>query len=305
MREALPIAALAVLATVKLWPIVTPFAGSRLYLGGDFGLAIEPYFYHLLKRGILPLWDATLGTGSPFLGSGTHHPMFLQAHLHLFYPVNLLVLGLLERGQQIPHVVLQYNHLLHYAMAGAFTYLYARQLAVGRFAAAVSGIAFMFSGFMLAHVTHWTMIDTVVWLPAILACVVRTDASLRRRWATLAGRGVPRRPSTALLSRRAGDRRARRHADHAPRGGRRPVGTARGNPAARAGGRTRDRRRAAHPTWEMAVASHRAVPATTGSRRGRSRRPFWRRHSSRGVSSPRRPGAPAAPSSTSILASCP
>jgi hypothetical protein len=187
VREALPIAALAVLATVKLWPIVTPFAASRLYLGGDFGLAIEPYFYHLLKRGILPLWDATLGTGSPFLGSGTHHPMFLQAHLHLFYPVNLLVLGLLERGQQIPHVVLQYHHLLHYAMAGAFTYLYARQLALGRFAAAVSGIAFMFSGFMLAHVPHWTMIDTVVWLPAILACVARADATLRLRWATLAG----------------------------------------------------------------------------------------------------------------------
>src|SRR5262245_34747464 len=187
VREALPIAALAVLATVKLWPIVTPFAGSRLYLGGDFGLAAAPYFSHQLKRGILPLWDPTLATGSPFLGSGTHHPMFLQAHLHLFYPVNLLVLGLLERGQQIPHVVLQYHHLLHYAMAGAFTYLYARQIALGRFAAAVAGIAFMFSGFMLAHVTHWTMIDTVVWLPAILACLVRADATLRPRWGVLAG----------------------------------------------------------------------------------------------------------------------
>ena len=200
VREALPIAALAVLATVKLWPIVTPFAGSRLHLGGDFRLAIEPYFYHLLKRGILPLWDATLGTGSPFLGSGTHHPMFLQAHLHLFYPINLLVLGLLERGQQIPHVVLQYHLLLRYAMAGAFTYLYARQLALGRLAAAVSGIAFMFSGFMLAHVTHWTMIGTVVWLPAILACVVRTDASLRRRWATLAGLALGVGSSPAIHS---------------------------------------------------------------------------------------------------------
>jgi hypothetical protein len=187
VREALPIAALAVLATAKLWPIVTPFASSRLYLGGDFGLAVEPYFYHQLKRGILPLWDPTLATGSPFLGSGTHHPMFLQAHLHLFYPVNLLVLGLLERGQQIPHVVLQYHHLLHYAMAGAFTYLYARQIALGRFAATVAGIAFMFSGFMLAHVTHWTMIDTVVWLPAILVCLVRADATLRPRWGVLAG----------------------------------------------------------------------------------------------------------------------
>ena len=50
VREALPIATLAVLATVKLWPIVTPFAGSRLYLGGDFGLAIEPDLAHEAYR---------------------------------------------------------------------------------------------------------------------------------------------------------------------------------------------------------------------------------------------------------------
>jgi hypothetical protein len=187
VREALPIAGLAGLAVLKLWAIVTPFAGSRLHLGGDFGLAVEPYFYHQLKRGILTLWDPTLGTGSPFLGGGTHHPMFLQAHLHLFYPLNLLVLGLLERGQQIPHLALQYHHLLHYAMAGAFTYLYGRQLGLGRFAASFGGIAFMFSGFMLAHIAHWTMIDTVTWLPAILACVVRADATGRLRWGALGG----------------------------------------------------------------------------------------------------------------------
>ena len=187
VREALPIAGLAGLAVVKLWAIVTPFAASRLYLGGDFGLAVEPYFYHHLKRGILRLWDPTLGTGSPFLGGGTHHPMFLQAHLHLFYPLNLLLLGLAERGEHIPHLVLQYHHLLHYAMAGAFTYAFARTLGLERFAASVSGIAFMFSGFMLAHVSHWTMIDTTVWLPAILTCLVRADLTERPRWGVLGG----------------------------------------------------------------------------------------------------------------------
>jgi hypothetical protein len=187
VREAWPLAALAALAALRLWPIVTPFAASRRYLGGDFGLSVEPYFYHHLKRGILPLWDPTLGTGSPFLGAGTHHPMFLQAHLHLFYPVNLLLLGLAERGQHISHLVLQYHHWLHYALAGAFTYAYARQLGLARFAASVSGIAFMCSGFMLGHVHHWTMIDTIAWLPAILACLVRADATERRRWGAIGG----------------------------------------------------------------------------------------------------------------------
>ena len=74
VRDVWPIAALAALAAVKLWAIVTPFAAARRFLGGDFGLAVEPFFYHQLKRGVLPLWDLTLGTGSPFLGGGTHTP---------------------------------------------------------------------------------------------------------------------------------------------------------------------------------------------------------------------------------------
>jgi hypothetical protein len=113
--------------------------------------------------------------------------MYVQAHLNLFYQVNLVVLGLLERGQAIPHLALQYHHLLHCAMAGGFTYLYARQLGLGRFAASFGSIAFMFSGVMLAHIAHWTMVDTLTWLPPILACLVRADATGRLRWGALGG----------------------------------------------------------------------------------------------------------------------
>lgn len=178
---------LAALVAAKMWTLITPWGQSREFLGRDFGLAVEPYFYHLLKRGVVPLWDPTLGTGSPFLGGGTHHPMFLQAHLHLFYPLNLLWLGLAEQKQFIAHAVLQYHHAFHYQLAGVFTYLYGRQLGLTRFPASVSAIAFMFSGFLLAHIYHWTIVDTIVWLPLILACLVRADATERLRWGALAG----------------------------------------------------------------------------------------------------------------------
>ena len=172
---------------VKMWPLLTPWAESRQHLGGDLGLGVEPYFYHELKRGILPLWDPTIGTGSPFLGAGTHHPMYVQAHLQLFYPLNLLWLGLAERHWFIPHDVLQVHHVVHYALAGAFAYLYGRVLGLGRFAGAVLALAFTFSGFLLSHLLHWTFVETVVWLPLILACVVRADLTERPRWGALAG----------------------------------------------------------------------------------------------------------------------
>ena len=79
------------------------------------------------------------------------------------------------------------HHLFHYGLAGAFTYAYARVLGIDRFPAMVSSIAFVFSGFMLAQFNHWTFVDTVVWLPAILACVVRADQSGRVGWGALGG----------------------------------------------------------------------------------------------------------------------
>ena len=187
LGEAGAVLALAALALVKMWSLVTPIAGSRAYLGGDFGLAVEGYFYHQLKSGRLPLWDPTIGTGAPFLGAGTHHPMFVQAHLHLFYPINLLWLGLAERREFIAHTVLQFHHTLHYALAGAFAYAYGRQLGIGRVPAMVAGAAFMFSGFLLGHLHHWTIVDTIVWLPAVLAAILRTDATGRVRWAVATG----------------------------------------------------------------------------------------------------------------------
>jgi hypothetical protein len=112
------LAGIGLLAGVKLWSLITPWPGPDEFLGGDFGLAVEPYFYHLLKRSTIPLWDPTLGTGAPFFGAGTHNPMYVQAHLHLLYPLNLLWLGLAEQSYFIPHAILQYHHVFHYMLAG-------------------------------------------------------------------------------------------------------------------------------------------------------------------------------------------
>ena len=160
---------------------------DREYRGGDFALSIEPHFYHWLKRGVLLLWDPTVGTGSWLLGGGTHPRFPVISNLHLFYPLNLVWLGLAERHQAISYSALLGHHLFHYGLAGAFTYWYVRVLGVGRFPATVSSIAFVFSGFMLAHFNHWTFVDTVAWMPAVLACLVRADQTGRVWWGGLGG----------------------------------------------------------------------------------------------------------------------
>jgi Bacterial membrane protein YfhO len=173
------------LLVAKCWELVRPW--DRQYRAGDFALSIEPHFYHWLKRGVVLLWDPTIGTGSWLLGGGTHPRFPVISNLHLFYPLNLLWFGLAESQQEISYSVLLSHHLFHYSLAALFGYAYARVLRIDRFPAMVSSIAFVFSGFMLAHFNHWTFVDTVAWLPAILACVVRADESGRLRWGALGG----------------------------------------------------------------------------------------------------------------------
>jgi hypothetical protein len=116
----------------------------------------------------VPLWDTTLGTGGLLLGGGTHPPTYTISNLHLFYPLNLLFLGLAERGGAVPLLALHWQHIAHYALAGLFAYAYGRSLRLSVPAAFVVGLVFAHSGFFASHVSHWTMIDAATWLPLIL-----------------------------------------------------------------------------------------------------------------------------------------
>ncbi len=61
-----------------------------------------------------------------------------------------------------------------YVLTFAGTYAYANALALRRVAALTSAISFTFSGWMLAHLAHTSMIHAAAWLPWMLAAVERS-----------------------------------------------------------------------------------------------------------------------------------
>ena len=63
-----------------------------------------------------------------------------------------------------------YNLLLlvHYGMAGFFTFLYLRKLKLNPVASFIGGIAFMFCGFLSAHKGHHSMLMAASYLPIVL-----------------------------------------------------------------------------------------------------------------------------------------
>ncbi|MFC1496324.1 YfhO family protein [Candidatus Margulisiibacteriota bacterium] len=135
-------------ATLKEVFITGDVIGSDIW---DFNFPARTYYAQSIKTGKLPLWSPRLFCGYPLLAEG---------QIGAFYPPNLLLNLLLPAA-----AAYTYSTLLVFFMAAFFTYLYARSLKLGLMAAVVAATIFAFSGFMLTHLKHLSLITAAAWLP--------------------------------------------------------------------------------------------------------------------------------------------
>lgn len=165
---------LGLIVLLKFWNFLIP--KDKIFLAGDFVelMAMRDYFYEQLRAGVLILWDTHLATGIPYL----------VADLGAFYPPDLIV-GVFAFFYNIDrlHVLL----VIHYWLAGVFTYLYTRQLGFFRTSALISALSFMFGGFLLANPHHRNLIQTFIWLPLVLYFLDKALFQKKRIWAAMAG----------------------------------------------------------------------------------------------------------------------
>ncbi len=125
------------------------------------GLDVFTYFYpykayavQAMTEGSVPLWNPYLFMGVPFLAN-------IQAAT--LYPLNLPLCWL-----SIPKMT-TCSILIHVFLAGAFTYLFCRQvLRLGAWGAFVSAVTFALGGFLGAQVEHVNQLSVLTWLPALL-----------------------------------------------------------------------------------------------------------------------------------------
>jgi hypothetical protein len=114
-------------------------------------------WHHLAKTSLLagewPLWNPLLGNGAPLLAN-------LQTAI--FYPFNLLYLILpVEHG-------LTLSIILHLALAGLFMYLYTRHLGLQPYAAVLSALTYMLSGYIVGRTQFVVMVNAAAWFPLLL-----------------------------------------------------------------------------------------------------------------------------------------
>lgn len=125
--------------------------------GKIYGLQMQ-----LFSRGF-KMWNPFLAGGKSQLAEVGSQSLYLPAKIIFnifpsYFGYNLLL-------------------LLHYSFAGYFTYRFLKRLKFQEPSAILSGIAFMFCGFMAAHKGHNTMVCVASYLPCILFLIDKYLAS--------------------------------------------------------------------------------------------------------------------------------
>ncbi len=166
------IAALALIAGLVLlffWRIITPRLEDRAaFPPGDFTdqfWAFRMYEARALAEGRLPLWSENFNSGHPFLA---------DVQSAIFYPIGLLftLSAVLLRGGNFTLLDLEWEAIVHFILAGTFTYLFAWRLLRSRPAALVSAITFAFGGYLTAYPPQQlAILETATWLPLALLCL--------------------------------------------------------------------------------------------------------------------------------------
>jgi len=105
-----------------------------------------------LKAGNIPLWNPYNYGGAPFLGNGQSAVLF---------PLNFPFIFLSDATATL------LNAMIRLFIAGLSAYLFGRVIGLSIVGAAITGLGFTFSGFLIVWLL-WPHVNVAIWLPALL-----------------------------------------------------------------------------------------------------------------------------------------
>jgi hypothetical protein len=157
------VALLAVLTALFFWRLLTPNLADRAsFPPGDFSYqfwAFSTFEARELSSGRIPLWNPYTYSGAPF---------WADIQSAVLYPLSLLTL-ILSGPWGFSLFALEVEAIVHFWLAGTFTYLFVRRLTRQRAAALFPAIVFTFGGYLTGYPSQQlAILETVTWLPLML-----------------------------------------------------------------------------------------------------------------------------------------
>ena len=161
-QSLIPPLLLLLLAALFLWRLWTLNPADRhVFAYGDFVEQFYPlrrFAADELRAGRLPLWNPHIYSGTPALADPQWAALYPPAWLA----------ALLPPWPPLPFATLQLEAGLHLALAGVFTFLFARRH-LPTAAALLAAIVFAFGGYLTSYPPlQLAVLETAAWLPFAL-----------------------------------------------------------------------------------------------------------------------------------------
>lgn len=162
VKNLLSILFISSLAVLYFWSAID---GQLLLTERDLSVFFIPprvLWTEVLRAGEFPLWN-------PYSFSG--HPLFATLQPGVLYPINLLLVFL-------PFdTAFNWTIIVHYAMAGVFTYALLQEMRAGVAGSLAGAVVFMLSGYLFSVHNVMSTLFSAAWLPLTLFMHVKAMRS--------------------------------------------------------------------------------------------------------------------------------
>lgn len=130
---------------------------KEAFLGGDYFGQFYPWskiYSQSLKGFTFPFWTRYMSSGFPLMAEG---------QIGGFYPLNILMFFALPL-----HIAYNYSLIIHFILAGIFTYIYARKMGADQYGGALSTLLFCFGSGYAGCFYNIITLRTLIWFPLCL-----------------------------------------------------------------------------------------------------------------------------------------
>ncbi|MCA9752993.1 MAG: hypothetical protein KC591_12430, partial [Gemmatimonadetes bacterium] len=160
-REIAFVFAVALAVAVALFPRAL-FGGATFFHYDTWlqNLTFRAWWFEQLRAGHFATWCPGMFAG---------YPLFAETQTGPLYPPVFVLFSLLPAT-----LAFSWSVALHLVLGGAGAYLLARRFGAAPAAAALAGVAFESSGFLVTHVVHFNLLIGAAWMPWIPWLVTRT-----------------------------------------------------------------------------------------------------------------------------------
>lgn len=126
------------------------FAASDIW---NFNYPFKDFLSRSLRNWELPFWTKEIATGTP---------LFAESVIGGLYSLNLLLFGLLPTW-----LAWNLSYVIHFFLGLIGSYLFFRRFGLSIFACLFSAFSFIFGGFFICHLQHFSPVQTASLMPWI------------------------------------------------------------------------------------------------------------------------------------------